>query len=112
MKKEQMLKDTQAKNTKKPVISMQVDSIKTDIEKYKKQLKELKGEIYANSALKLVKVLKKSNDKIRVSKVLTSELNQLIGQIIDISRFFLLQKNEDEAQKFDKEIDLLLSNDE
>jgi len=54
---------------------MQVDSIKTDIEKYKKQLKELKGEIYANSALKLVKVLKKSNDKIRVSKVLTSELN-------------------------------------
>lgn len=34
--------------------------------------------------------------------MLTSELNQLIGQIIDISRFFLLQHNEGEANKFSK----------
>lgn len=47
MKKEQLLKDAQAKNTKKPMISMQVEQIQTDLDKYKKQIADLKGDTYA-----------------------------------------------------------------
>lgn len=78
---------------------MMISEVEQKVASIKKKVKELSLGQLANDCIRFIKVLKQNSDKIKVAKKYAHELNQVIGQIIDVARIMLLQKmGEDEGK--------------
>jgi len=86
-----------------------ISKLEEKIVKVNKKIEDFNCAKYARDCSKLVKTLNVNSDTIKVGSKYAKELNQVIGQVVDVCRLFLLREQPKSKVDGNELLDMMLA---